>query len=137
LSEKPVQVWATRGSTSDESVTTVVRFDGGSVGTLVYACTGASATPKERIEILAGGLTAIVDNFQTVELHREGKRLRRRRAAGKGYAEQLRDFAAALRGEAPLMVTVEDGIRATACALVAQESLATGIPHSVDIEGKS
>lgn len=134
LDEEPQRVWASRSPEDEESLTAVLQFEGGSVGTLIYTCAGAPVTPKERIEILGGGRTAIVDNFQSVELYQEDKRVCRRRANGKGYSEQLQAFARALRGKASLRVTVDDGIQAIACALTAEAALREGVPQKIRLQ---
>ncbi len=132
LDEEPAQVWAVRQPGADEDVTIVLRFSGGSTGTLVYTTLGAASTAKERIEVLGGGRTASIDNFEAVELVRDGSRPRRRKTKGKGHAEQLASFAETLGGGAPLAVTVRDGVRATACAVAVEASIREGVPQPVE-----
>ena len=133
LGEEPQQVQAVRTQDEDDSVTAVVRFSGSSVGTLIYTGSGASSMPKERIEVLGGDLTAIVDDFQAVELRSGSGRRRRKSAKGKGYVEQMHAFVRALQGDKPLAVSVEDGIRATACALAAEAALREDKPQRVSV----
>ena len=131
LGEKPVRIWAFRARGAAERATVIVEFANSSVGTLLYTCAGASGMPKERIEIFGGGRSAVIDNFEGVELGWLDGRWQRRRAAGKGYDEQLTAFVQALHGTAPLAVTALDGLRATACALAALAALRAGIPQPV------
>jgi predicted dehydrogenase len=93
-----------------------LEFEDGSVGTLVYAGGGAPAAGKERVEVFAGGATLVLDDFRTLEVHGLDRSGLRTRAIEKGQAEQLENFYRALRGEADLGVTAEDGRRATWCA---------------------
>ena len=134
LNEEPQQIRAVRAPGRDEGVAVVIQFGGGSVGTLIYTGGGASAMPKERVEVLGVELTAVIDDFRTVELFRGSRRLRRRRASGKGFAEQMRAFSGALKGQSRLEVTVEDGVRATACAEAAMAALRLDIPQRVELE---
>ena len=134
LNEEPQQIRTVRAPGKDEGVAVVIQFGGGSVGTLVYTGGGASAMPKERVEVLGVELTAVIDDFRTVELFRGSRRLRRRRAAGKGFTEQMQAFAGALKGQSQLKVSVEDGVRATACAVAALAAVRLDIPQRVELE---
>jgi len=131
LREEPVRVWAARVPTSPESAAVTLKFDHGSVGTLIYTCAAAADTPKERVEILGGNRTAVIDDFRAVELRCTGQHTRRHRAVGKGHAQHLVSFAQTLQGRAPLAVTVDDGVRATACALAALTALREGNPQII------
>jgi hypothetical protein len=131
LDEAPVRVWATRARTSFPGITVSIDFAGGSTGTLIYACTRSNGPPKERVEVLGDDRVAVMEDFRAVELYRVNRRPWRRRAAGKGYVEQLQAFEQALRGRVPLAVTVDDGVRATACALAAHAALDEGRPQAI------
>jgi predicted dehydrogenase/threonine dehydrogenase-like Zn-dependent dehydrogenase len=99
----------------DEAVVGL-EFADGSVGTLVYAAGGAPGAGKERVEVFAGGASFVLDDFRTLEVHGLDRSGLRTRTIEKGQAEQLDNFYRALRGEADLGVTAEDGRRATWCA---------------------
>ena len=43
-------------------------YPDGSVASITYASGGHSSTPKERIEVLGGGRSAVVDDFRVVTL---------------------------------------------------------------------
>ena len=134
LEEEPVQVWAVRAPGAAERATVTVEFAGGSVGSLLYTCAGAPGMPKERVEIFGSGHSAVIDNFEAVKLGWPDGRWQRRRAAGKGYDEQLAAFVQALRGKAPLAVTAFDGLRATACALAALTAIRERTPQVMILE---
>jgi predicted dehydrogenase len=134
LRAEPTRVWAVRAKGTAERATVTVEFANGSVGTLLYTCAGAPGMAKERIEIFGGSRSAVIDNFQAVELGWPDGRWQRRKAAGKGYDEQLTAFLQALRGETPLAVTAFDGLRATACALAALTAICEGTPQRVILE---
>jgi predicted dehydrogenase/threonine dehydrogenase-like Zn-dependent dehydrogenase len=106
---------STPGRSRDEAVV-ALEFEDGSVGTLVYTGSGAPAAGKERVEVFAGGVTLIIDDYRTLEVHGLEKKGIRTRTVEKGQAEQLENFHRALKGEANLGVTAEDGYRATWCA---------------------
>ncbi len=117
---EPVRVYAVGPGERprDEAVVTL-EFADGSVGTLVYTGSGAPAAGKERAEVFAGGATFVVDDYRTLEVHGLDEKGVKTRTVEKGQAEQLENFFRALKGEAEVGVTAEDGRRATWCAEMA------------------
>jgi predicted dehydrogenase/threonine dehydrogenase-like Zn-dependent dehydrogenase len=111
---------------SDELVATF-RFSNGSLGTLVYSGAGDPRLPKERIECMGGGLSAVLDDFRRLEVYRGGKREVAKARQDKGHRGQVERFleAAAGRTAAPAPESYLESSRAT-LALV--ESLRTGLP---------
>jgi predicted dehydrogenase len=92
-SDEPLQ------SAQDFSVS--IRFADGSLGTLLYGSAGAAAAGKELIEAHRGARSGRIDDFRTLRVWGDG-RARTRRAGGrdKGHSEEVRTFAAVVRGEA-------------------------------------
>jgi predicted dehydrogenase len=103
------------GSGRDEGIVTL-EFPGGSVGVLVYAASGSSEAGKERVEVFAGGMTFVLDDYRSLAVFGLPEGGTRTRSIEKGQREQLENFFRALRGEMDLGVTAEDGYRATWCA---------------------
>jgi predicted dehydrogenase/threonine dehydrogenase-like Zn-dependent dehydrogenase len=99
----------------DEAVV-ALEFADGSLGTLVYTGSGAPEAGKERVEVFAGGAAFILDDYRTLEVFGLDKPGLRTRTIEKGQAEQLENFHRALKGDADLGVTAQDGLRATWCA---------------------
>jgi predicted dehydrogenase len=106
------------GKTRDEAVV-AVEFQDGSIGTVVYAGGGAPGLGKERIEVLAGGASFVLDDYRSLEVHGLAREGLKTRTVEKGQKEQLDNFYRALRGETPLGVTGDDGLHATWCAEMA------------------
>jgi predicted dehydrogenase len=117
---EPVRVLAAspRGRARDEGAVSI-EFADGSIGSLVYASGGASASGKERLEVFAGGASFVLDDYRSLVVHGLGKPGLETRTIEKGQSEQLENFYRALRGEASLGVTAEDGLQATWCAEMA------------------
>jgi predicted dehydrogenase/threonine dehydrogenase-like Zn-dependent dehydrogenase len=117
---EPVRVLAAspRGRTRDEAAVSI-EFADGSIGSLVYTGGGASASGKERLEVFAGGSSFVLDDYRSLTVHGLGKPGLETRTIEKGQKEQLENLYRALRGEASLGVTAEDGLRATWCAEMA------------------
>jgi predicted dehydrogenase/threonine dehydrogenase-like Zn-dependent dehydrogenase len=117
---EPVRVAAAapRGKARDEAVV-AIEFADGSIGSLVYAGSGASGSGKERLEVFAGGVSFVLDDYKSLAVHGLDKPGLETRTVEKGQKQQLENFYRALRGEASLGVTAEDGLQATWCAEVA------------------
>jgi predicted dehydrogenase/threonine dehydrogenase-like Zn-dependent dehydrogenase len=117
---EPVRVFsvAPRGHGRDEGAVTL-EFGDGSVGALVYTGSGASGLGKERVEVFAGGASFVLDDYRSLAVHGLSKPGLETRTVEKGQKQQLENFYRALRGEASLGVTAEDGLQATWCAVEA------------------
>jgi predicted dehydrogenase len=109
---------------SDDIVATV-RFDSGSIGTLLYSGSGDARLPKERIEAFGGGIAAVIDDFRRLEIFRDGKRMVAKSRQDKGHRAEIAHFVSVLRGTAvaPDPATYLASSRAT---LALAESLRTG-----------
>jgi predicted dehydrogenase/threonine dehydrogenase-like Zn-dependent dehydrogenase len=78
-----------------------VRFVDGSLGTLLYGTAGAATAGKELIEAHRGARSGRIDDFRALRVWGSGRpRTRRARRQDKGHSEEIRTFAAVLRGEA-------------------------------------
>ncbi|HET7290785.1 MAG TPA: bi-domain-containing oxidoreductase [Vicinamibacteria bacterium] len=93
-----------------------LQFADGSVGAVVYAGSGSPALGKERVEVFCAGSSFVIDDYQRLLVYDGPGEGHVTRAVEKGQREQLENLYAALRGEADLGVTGEDGVRATRCA---------------------
>lgn len=110
------EVTAAAGPRSRDEGAVTLSFADGSLGTLVYAPGGSPDAGKERLEVFAGGATFILDDFKSLTAFGAPLKPFRTRTVEKGQSGQLENFVAALRGEAALGVTAEDGYQATWCA---------------------
>lgn len=121
---------ADRPVEGSETLTGILRFAGGSTGTLVYAGAGDPRLPKERIEAFGAGTSAVLDDFRRLELYRNGDRSVTKSAQDKGHRAEIAAFvaAAAGRAEPPDPRTYLDS---TAATLALAESLRSGL--AVDV----
>ncbi|MGH7703158.1 MAG: bi-domain-containing oxidoreductase [Gemmatimonadales bacterium] len=128
--ESPCEVFAFRAeSSTPDTLTAVLRFDGGSVANIGYFATGDRTFPKERIEVFGGGAVGVVDDFRSLKISRNGRRSGRRRLTqDKGYDQEIQAFLQALRtgGAPPLPIASLVATTRTTFAIV--ESLSTGRP---------
>jgi predicted dehydrogenase/threonine dehydrogenase-like Zn-dependent dehydrogenase len=122
----PASVWCTAADQGGEALlaedlVVSMRHADGSLTTISYTTAGAPRTPKERVEVLGRGRTAVIDDFRAVEL--DGRR-QRLRGQDKGHAAVLRAFREAARTGDPTLT--DAALTTTAAMLAAAESLATG-----------
>ncbi len=125
LNTDPLTVSA-QGSADGQDFVLTLRFADESLGVVIYTAQGNPAFPKERVEAFAGGGVAVLDDFKTLTFSgMRGKAIKG--GQDKGHRALLENFGAAIRGEADLIVTGADGLRATRIALAALESIRSGV----------
>jgi predicted dehydrogenase/threonine dehydrogenase-like Zn-dependent dehydrogenase len=116
-----------------ESTSVSVEYANGSVATVHYSGVGATSMPKERIEVLRGGLAWVLDDFATLTSYGPDGERTERAKPDKGHAALLEGVLAAARGERPFEPGIEAAYAAQSVALAAQESLAAGSPGDVHL----
>ncbi|MEZ4389358.1 MAG: bi-domain-containing oxidoreductase [Candidatus Krumholzibacteriia bacterium] len=119
-----------REALAEDNVILTLRFEDGSVGTILYSARGGKAMPKEELQVLGGGRSAVLDNFGEVRLYAGGRR--RRRMAGKGQDEEVAAFLQAVRSGEPA-IPAAGQLATTLATFAALESLRSGRPQPVDV----
>ncbi|HSJ25427.1 MAG TPA: bi-domain-containing oxidoreductase [Longimicrobiales bacterium] len=118
-----------------DNVNVTLRFDDGSLATILYTSKGSASAGKERVEVHAAGATAIIDDFRTAEFHAAGsgsgsQRVERWKAKGgkqdKGHVEQLRRFLAAVRDGTTSPIPLQELVDSSRVTLRAAASLRAG-----------
>jgi predicted dehydrogenase len=129
-----VSVHAHAVAGSGDDVVLSLAFGDGSIGTLVYASGGDRDMPKEYLEVLGGGRSAVLDDFRTLRMYAGGSvasmggRLARQ---DKGHRAELAAFLAAVRHAATSPVDPEHAAHVTRATFAAAESVRTGLPVEV------
>lgn len=113
-----------------DNVQVTLRCADGSLATVLYTAKGDMRSGKERVEVFAGGKTALIDDFRTAEFWSAGRRERWKGTQDKGHAAELKAFIAGVRsGASPIsLAELENSSRAT---LRAAASLVSGVPESL------
>ncbi|MCK4806007.1 MAG: bi-domain-containing oxidoreductase [Candidatus Aegiribacteria sp.] len=130
----PTRIQAFCISTDDESlepqdnIVINLTFEDGSVGSIGYFAEGGKALPKERCEITGGGRTAVIDNFNRLELYGSSKKISKFK--GKGHAEEIVKFITALKTGNPA-ISMKSQLATTLASFAVLESLETG--EAIDI----
>lgn len=119
---------------SGDNVLISLRFANGSEGTIIYLANGDRAFSKERIEVFGGGSTAVLEDFRSLELVRDGRKktIRARWRQDKGHRDEWVAFAEWLQNDVEPAIRFEDIVCSTLATIRVDESLATGKPLTVD-----
>ncbi len=96
-----VQVRALSGGSSEllvaDDVVLALSHRNGSLSTITYASGGSASTRKERIEVLGGGHTWVIDDFRSIK--RDDKTVPSSDGHDKGHAAAVAAFRDALSGD--------------------------------------
>ncbi len=109
----------------------VLSYPDGSTAVITYATTGATGFPKETIDLLADEKVLRFDDFQRASVYGRKRWATPRLARGgrdKGQRAQLDAFVDAVRSGGPMPHSLDSLIATTRATLVAETSLATGVP---------
>lgn len=119
-------------STDADSVFITVRLADGSNGSIAYLAEGASAMPKERIEIFGGGKSFVIDDFKAgVEYAGGHEKKIKLREQDKGQRDEVRAVCEVVRDGKPAPISLEDLATTTRATFRILESLRTGLPVEV------
>jgi predicted dehydrogenase len=135
----PVRVFAesvaqTHGlQTSDDQTFITLRHENGSLSSVSYQAGGDRAIPPERIEVFGGGRTAVIDNWDRVELYGAGRSTTASGNKNKGHAPELGAFIQACRSGAAWPVPWTETYGVTWASLMAVRSLRQGVPVDIDV----
>jgi predicted dehydrogenase len=116
------------GRYSGDNVLVSLRFGNGSEGTISYLANGDRAFSKERIEVFGGGSAAVLEDFRSLELVRNGRRenIRSRWRQDKGHRGEWPAFVQSVQGKTDVPIAFEELVCSTLATLRVNESASTG-----------
>jgi predicted dehydrogenase/threonine dehydrogenase-like Zn-dependent dehydrogenase len=118
--------------TSDDRVFITLRHADGSISSISYQTGGDSAFPAERIEVLGGGRTAVIDAWRDVELWRNGRSEHLSAKKDKGHREEFAAFLSVCRNGGPAPIPWNQLYGVTWASLMAMRSLREGCPFNLE-----
>lgn len=102
-------------------------FENGSIGTISYFSNGDKSLPKERVEIYAGGSTAILNDFKTLTIHAHDKKKEKKLLSqNKGQKDEVKLFIEAILKGSGNVIPFEEIYSASVVTFKIIESLHTG-----------
>ncbi len=115
----PIAAEAFHVADMPDSVSALLRFANGSVGTILYSSRGDTTVPKERIEAFANGIVVQIDDFRALKITTNGKTITNTSSAqDKGQSGLVKAFFDAARTDgAPPPIALADLIAISAATL--------------------
>jgi predicted dehydrogenase len=111
----------------DQDFTISLGFADGSQATVVYAAHSSTRPGKERIEVMGGDRSVIVDDFHRLEVFGpDGHSVERYRPADKGHNRELQVFAEIVTGRREADGVAQSAFRTSRAMFAAVESAMTG-----------
>jgi predicted dehydrogenase len=111
------------GKYSEDNVSMTFTFPDGSIGVVDYLANGDKSFPKERVEVFCGGVVAVLDDFVSLQITKEGKMKGERGAQDKGWVNEWKAFVQSIREGGKPPIPYEQLIGVTKSAFAAVESI--------------
>jgi len=133
---KPVKVYADCIDTTnvklkaDDNIAITIKFDDGSLGSLVYLANGDKSLPKELIEVYAGGKTGRIHDFRSGDFHAGNKSVKLK-LDGKGHKQEVQEFLTSLKEGMQSPISFESIYLTTKTTFKIVDSLNTGLPQNI------
>jgi predicted dehydrogenase/threonine dehydrogenase-like Zn-dependent dehydrogenase len=125
----PVSVTAhalpNNGKYREDNVSMTFSFPDGSIGVVDYLANGDKSFPKERVEVFCGGRIAVLDDYVSLETVKDGKKKETKSAQNKGWVDEWKYFAKAIREGGQPPIPYEQLIGVTKATFAAMDALQT------------
>lgn len=110
-----------------------IAFENGSIGSLLYVASGDRSMAKERVEVFAGGRSAVLDDFRQLTVYAAGRSQtqRARLRQDKGHLAIWVSFVSSITNSAAPPIPYDQIVATSMATFAALESLSTGRPVPV------
>ncbi len=115
---------------NDDNIAITLKFENGSVGSLVYVANGDKAMPKEYLEIFGGNVSFTINDFKSGTLYRGNKETKIANQ-GKGHKQEVEAFLSAVKEGRPSPIDFDSLYLTTLVTLKIVDSLSTGFPQTI------
>lgn len=136
VSAPPVKVYAeamSENNSKNDNVNINLKFKDGSIGTISYLSCGDKVFSKERIEVFGKGAVAVIDDFKSGFLVRDGKTKKiKAHRQDKGHRDELKEFVSAINEGKDAPVPFNESVMATLVTFKILESIRNGKPVWID-----
>ncbi len=116
----------------EDTISSVIKFKDGSIGTIIYQANGDNSLDKEYLEVSASQKTAVLNDFESVDFYQAGKKFSRR-YSGKGHKEEVLAFISAIEKIGPSPISLESLYITTKTTFAILESLHKNQPIEVEL----
>ncbi len=111
------------GKYSEDNVSMTFTFADGSLGVVDYLANGDKSFPKERLEVSCEGMIAVLDDYISLTMVKDGKKKVESGAQDKGWRAEMAAFAGAIKSGVRAPIPYEQLIGVTKSTFAAVESL--------------
>ncbi|HEX2994324.1 MAG TPA: bi-domain-containing oxidoreductase, partial [Anaerolineales bacterium] len=101
------------GKYRDDNASMTFTFPDGSLGVVDYLANGDKSFPKERVEVFCGGRIAVLNDFVSLQMVKDGKKKEERKTQNKGWVDEWKVFAKAIREDGAPPIPYEQLIGVT------------------------
>ncbi len=133
---KPIKVYAdciasnSAQAKNDDNIAIVIRFSDGSIGNLIYVANGDKSLPKERIEVFAGNICGVINDFKDGMIYKNNKATSIK-SSGKGHSQEVAAFVHAIEKGAASPIAYESIYATTLTTFKILDAIRTGLPQDV------
>ena len=133
---KPIKVYAdciasnSAQAKNDDNIAIVIRFSDGSIGNLIYVANGDKSLPKERIEVFAGNICGVINDFKDGMIYKNNKATSIK-SSGKGHSQEVAAFIHAIEKGAASPIAYESIYATTLTTFKILDAIRTGLPQDV------
>ena len=106
-------------------------FADGSLGVVDYLANGDKSMPKERLEVFCEGMVAVLDDYVSLSVVKDGKRKEERGAQNKGWRAEMAAFAESIKSGVGAPIPYEQLIGVTKSTFAAVESIRSKSPVEI------
>ena len=117
-----------------DSISSVLAFPDGSMGTINYLSNGDKRFPKERVEVFGGGSVCVIDDFMSAKIIAGGRTKKISGHQDKGHASEIREFIRAVKNNDRVPEDFREAVAVTITTFKILESAKDGLPKSMDIQ---
>jgi predicted dehydrogenase/threonine dehydrogenase-like Zn-dependent dehydrogenase len=110
---------------SRDSLSIVLKYANGSVGTILYHAMGSPDYPKERMEVAASGTTLVLDDFRRLDIF-GSKKETLKSSQDKGFKNEVEAFVNSVTGKGLLPIPPSEIFETTLVTFAVHESLNKG-----------
>ncbi len=107
----------------EDNVSMTFTFPDGSIGVVDYLANGDKSVPKERVKVFCGGKVAVLDDFASLQMIKDGKKKEIKGTQDKGWVSEWKAFTKSIREGGEPLIPYEQLIGVTKSTFAAVESL--------------
>lgn len=136
VSDEPVKIYAETMSDNvtftNDNINIHIKFKDGSIGTITYIACGDKSFAKERIEVFGDGKVAVIDDFKSGVLVKNGKSTKIKGSHDKGHETELELFFESIKNDSELPIPFKESVLTTLMTFRIIDSLKSGQPVFIE-----